>query len=144
MTDSINRVILLGNLAAEPVPCSLDSGDRACQLRIVTVGDKDDGVTSEWHTVMVESADLVDVVERTLHKGSKVHIEGCLRTEKTQGPDKQVTYTNVVVLKGSGAILDPFEDGTESSAQAPAKQESQAASRHHDLAEDIGDDNFPF
>ena len=144
MTDSINRVILLGNLAAEPAPCSLESGDGACQLRVVTVGDEADGVASEWHTVLVESPDLVEVAQRTLHKGAKVHIEGCLRTEKTQGPDEHVTYTNVVVLKGSGAILTPFEDATEASAQAPAKHRSPAALHHHDLAEDIGDDNFPF
>jgi single-strand DNA-binding protein len=152
MTDSINKVILLGNVAAAPAFVSFNDGGRACQLRIVTAEADGDSVTTEWHTIMVESANLVDLAERALRKGSKVHVEGRLRTHKAPGVDGQTAYTSVVVLKGPAAALIPFEAAPEQATSEGAGLPGGAAPAvgsshhhfHHDLADGIDDDNIPF
>ena len=87
---SVNKVILIGNLGADPGVKSFQNGGRICNLRIATSEnwkDKNTGEKkerTEWHSVTISGDGLVGVAERYLRKGSKVYIEGQLRTRKWQ------------------------------------------------------------
>ena len=111
MAGSVNKVILVGNLGADPETRSFQNGGKVCNLRIATseswkdknTGDKQE--RTEWHTVAIFSEGLVGVAERFLRKGSKVYIEGQLRTRKWQDKDGQDRYSTEVVLQGLGSVL---------------------------------------
>ncbi len=111
MAGSVNKVILVGNLGADPETRSFQNGGKVCNLRIATseswkdrnTGDKQE--RTEWHTVAIFSEGLVGVAERFLRKGSKIYIEGQLRTRKWQDQNGQDRYSTEVVLQGPGAVL---------------------------------------
>jgi single-strand DNA-binding protein len=111
MAGSVNKVILIGNLGADPEIRSFQSGGRVANLRIATSENWKDRNTgerqerTEWHTVAIFSEGLVGVVERFLKKGSKVYVEGQLRTRKWQDQQGQDRYSTEVVLQGPGAVL---------------------------------------
>jgi len=110
MAGSVNKVILIGNLGADPEVKSFQNGGKVCNLRIATSeswkgkdGEKQE--RTEWHTVAIFSEGLAGVAERFLRKGSKVYLEGQLRTRKwtdQQGADR---YSTEVVLQGPGAVM---------------------------------------
>ena len=111
MAGSVNKTILLGNLGADPEVRSFQNGGKVCNLRIATSEswkDKNSGerkTHTEWHSVAIMSDGLVSVAERYLKKGSKVYIEGKLRTRKWQDQSGQDRYSTEVVLQGPGAVL---------------------------------------
>ena len=111
MAGSVNKVILVGNLGADPEVRSFQNGGRVANLRIATSENWKDRNTgerqerTEWHTVAIFSEGLVGVVERFLKKGSKVYVEGQLRTRKWQDQQGQDRYSTEVVLQGPGAVL---------------------------------------
>lgn len=111
MAGSVNKVILVGNLGADPEVRSFQNGGKVCNIRIATSESWKDRNTgerqerTEWHTVAIFGEGLVGVVERFLRKGSKVYIEGQLRTRKWQDQNGQDRYTTEVVLQGPGAVL---------------------------------------
>ena len=88
MAGSGNKVILIGNLGADPEIKSFQNGGRIANLRIATSESWKDRATgerkerTEWHSIVIQSDGLVGVVERFLKKGSKIYIEGSLRTRK--------------------------------------------------------------
>jgi single-strand DNA-binding protein len=104
MAGSVNKVILIGNLGADPEVKSFQNGGRIANLRIATSEnwkDKNTGERKErtdWHTVVLQSDGLVGVAERYLKKGSKVYLEGQLRHRKYQdqsGNDRWITEVSV-------------------------------------------------
>ncbi|MEY4159565.1 MAG: single-stranded DNA-binding protein [Pseudomonadota bacterium] len=111
MAGSVNKVILVGNLGADPEVKSFQNGGKVCNLRIATseswkdrnTGEKQE--RTEWHSVAIFSEGLAGVAERFLRKGSKVYIEGQLRTRKWQDQQGQDRYSTEVVLQGPGAVL---------------------------------------
>lgn len=111
MAGSVNKVIIVGNLGADPETRSFQSGGKVCNLRVATSEswkDKNTGERqsrSEWHTVAIFSEGLAGVAERFLKKGSKVYIEGQLRTRKWQDQNGQDKYSTEVVLQGPQAQL---------------------------------------
>ena len=116
MAGSVNKVILVGNLGADPEVKSFQNGGKVCNLRIATSESWKDRMTgerkerTEWHSVAIFSEGLVGVAERFLRKGSKVYIEGQLRTRKWQDQSGNDRYTTEVVLQGLGSVL-PMLDG---------------------------------
>jgi single-strand DNA-binding protein len=115
MAGSVNKVILVGNLGADPEVKSFQNGGKICNLRIATSEDWKDRQTgekkerTEWHTVVLNSDGLVGVAERFLRKGSKVYIEGQLRTRKWQdqsGNDRYSTEVTVPPYEGKLVMLD--------------------------------------
>ncbi|RZV39623.1 MAG: single-stranded DNA-binding protein [Acidimicrobiales bacterium] len=115
MAGSINKVILVGNLGADPEIRSLNSGDKVCNLSIATSEswkDKQSGERrekTEWHRVVIFNEHLVRVCENYLKKGSKVYLEGSLQTRKWQDRDGNDKYTTEIVLqryRGELAMLD--------------------------------------
>jgi single-strand DNA-binding protein len=111
MAGSVNKVILIGNLGADPEIKSFQNGGRIANLRIATSENWKDRTTgekkerTEWHTVTIQSDGLVGVVERYLKKGSKIYIEGQLRTRKWQDRDGNDRYTTEVSVGGMGGVL---------------------------------------
>ncbi|MGZ3257819.1 MAG: single-stranded DNA-binding protein [Croceibacterium sp.] len=111
MAGSVNKVILIGNLGADPEIKSFQNGGRIASLRIATSENWKDKATgerkerTEWHTVVLQSDGLVGVAERFLRKGSKVYIEGQLRTRKWQDQSGNDRYTTEVSVGGIGGVL---------------------------------------
>ena len=111
MAGSLNKVMLIGNLGADPEIRSFQNGGKVANLRIATSEtwkDKNSGERqerTEWHTVAIFSEGLVNVVERFLKKGSKVYIEGKLQTRKWQDQNGQDRYSTEVVLRGFDGTL---------------------------------------
>lgn len=111
MAGSVNKVILVGNLGADPEVKSFQNGGRIANLRIATSEtwkDRQSGERkerTEWHQVVLQSDGLVGVAERYLRKGSKVYIEGQLRTRKWQDRDGNDRYTTEISVGGMGGVL---------------------------------------
>jgi len=115
MAGSVNKVILIGNLGADPEIRTLNSGDRVANLRIATSEtwrDRQSGERkerTEWHRVVIFNDNLVKVVENYVKKGSKVYVEGQLQTRKWQDKDGNDRYTTEIVLqrfRGELTLLD--------------------------------------
>ena len=111
MAGSVNKVILIGNLGADPEVKSFQNGGKIANLRIATSESWKDRQTgerkerTEWHSVVLQSEGLVGVAERYLRKGSKVYIEGQLRTRKWQDQNGNDRYTTEVSVGGLGGVL---------------------------------------
>ncbi len=110
MAGSLNKVMLIGNLGADPEVRSFQNGGKVCNLRIATSEqwkDRDGNrqERTEWHTVAIFSEGLVNVCERFLKKGSKVYVEGQLQTRKWQDQNGQDRYSTEVVLRGFNGTL---------------------------------------
>lgn len=111
MSGSINKVVLVGNLGADPEVRTFQNGGKVCNLRIATAEtwkDKNTGEKrekTEWHTVAIFQEGLVRVAEQYLKKGSKVYIEGALQTRKWQDQSGADKYSTEIVLQGFGGTL---------------------------------------
>jgi single-strand DNA-binding protein len=108
-TRGVNKVILIGNLGADPEVRYMPSGDPVANVRIATSEawkDKQSGEMqerTEWHNVVFFGR-IAEVVKQYLHKGSKIYVEGKLRTRKWQGQDGQDRYTTEVVVDINGTM----------------------------------------
>src|ERR1700742_2915856 len=111
MAGSVNKVILVGNLGAEPEVRTLPSGNKVVNLSVATSDtwrDKNSGERkekTEWHRVVIFSEGLAKVAEQYLHKGSKVFVSGALQTRKWTDQSGVEKYSTEVVLQGFGAQL---------------------------------------
>jgi single-strand DNA-binding protein len=111
MAGSVNKVILIGNLGADPEVRNFQNGGKVCNLRIATSEtwkDKNTGERrekTEWHTVAIFQEGLVRIAEQYLKKGSKVYIEGKLQTRKWQDQSGADRYSTEVVLNGFDGTL---------------------------------------
>ncbi len=111
MAGSLNKVMIIGNLGADPEIRSFQNGGKVCNLRIATSETWKDRTSgerqerTEWHTVAIFSEGLVNVCENYLKKGSKVYVEGKLQTRKWQDQSGQDRYSTEVVLRGFDGTL---------------------------------------
>lgn len=105
MSGSVNKVILVGNLGADPEVRRMNDGSPVVNLRIATSEswrDKQTGERrekTEWHSVVIFNDNLAKVAEQYLRKGAKVYVEGQLQTRKWQDQSGQDRYTTEVVLQ---------------------------------------------
>lgn len=128
---SVNKVILVGNLGRDPEVKSFQNGGKVAELRIATSEtwkDKNTGErkeATEWHTVKIFTEGLIGVAERYLRKGSKVYIEGSLKTRKWQDQTGTDRYSTEVTLQGFNASLvmldGPQASGGAQTAPAPSE-----------------------
>ena len=115
---NLNKVMLIGNLGADPEIRSFQNGGKVANLRIATSETWKDRQTgerkekTEWHTVAIFSEGLVSVVERYLKKGSKVFVEGKLQTRKWQDQNGQDRYSTEIVIQGLGGTLTMLDGAT--------------------------------
>ncbi|MGX1196338.1 single-stranded DNA-binding protein [Parvibaculum sp. MBR-TMA-1.3b-4.2] len=111
MAGSVNKVILVGNLGADPEIRRTQDGRPIANLRIATSEswrDKNSGERrerTEWHRVVIFSEGLCRIAEQYLKKGSKVYLEGSLQTRKWQDQSGQDRYSTEVVLQGFNSVL---------------------------------------
>jgi single-strand DNA-binding protein len=122
---SINRVILLGNVGADPEIRSTQTGDKIATFRIATSEtwkDKNTGERkeqTEWHTIVVFNQAIVKVVENYVHKGSKVGVEGSLATRKWTDRNNVERYSTEILIKNFDGKLT-LESPPKDSARDPS------------------------
>jgi single-strand DNA-binding protein len=111
VAGSVNKVILVGNLGADPTSRAFQNGGKVVNLRIATSEtwkDKGSGERkekTEWHSVAIFSEPLGRIAEQYLRKGSKVYIEGQLQTRKWQDQSGNDRYSTEIVLQGFNGTL---------------------------------------
>jgi single-strand DNA-binding protein len=156
MARGVNKVILVGNLGADPETRYTASGAAITNIRIATSEswrDKQTGENqerTEWHRVVFFSR-LAEIAGEYLRKGSQVYIEGSLRTRKWQGQDGQDRYTTEVVanemqmLGGRGGEADQRPAGGGFRDNKPAQKSETPAQSSAPAAEDnFAEDDIPF
>ena len=119
MAGSVNKVILVGNLGADPESRSFANGGEVVNLRVATSEtwkDRDGNrqEKTEWHSVAIFNEGLANVAERYLRKGSKVYLEGQLQTRKWQDQTGNDRYSTEIVLqkfRGELVLLDSRDGG---------------------------------
>lgn len=154
MAGSVNKVILVGNLGADPDIKRTQDGRPIANMSIATSDtwrDKNSGERkekTEWHRVVVFNEGLCKVIEQYLSKGSKVYLEGKLRTRKWQDKDGKDRYSTEVVLENFDAKLvmldgkgDRDSSGEDSgdfgSSSGSGRPRRQSAGRNDDMNDDI-------
>ena len=156
MAGSVNKVILIGNLGADPEIRTLNSGDRVANLRVATSetwrdrGSGERKERTEWHRVVIFNDNLVKVAEQYLRKGSKVYIEGAIQTRKWSDQSGQEKFSTEIVLqkfrgeltmldgRGEGGVADRDEGGFSSAPPRAARSGPQET-----FSADL-DDEIPF
>ena len=127
MAGSVNKVILVGNLGADPEVRQTQDGRPIVNLRVATSDSWRDKATgerrekTEWHRVVIFNEGLCRIAEQYLKKGSKVYLEGQLQTRKWQDKDGHDKYSTEVVLQGFNSqltMLDRAGSGGSASAEA--------------------------
>lgn len=122
MAGSVNKVILVGNLGADPEVRQFQNGGQVCNLSIATSENWKDKQTgerrekTEWHRVAIFSEGLVRVAQSYLKKGSKVYLEGQLETRKWQDQNGVDKYTTEIVLRGFNSTLTMLDGRNEGGA----------------------------
>jgi single-strand DNA-binding protein len=111
MAGSVNKVILIGNLGADPEIRKTQDGRPIANLRIATTEswrDRNSGERkskTEWHSVVIFNEGLCKVAEQYLKKGATVYIEGQLQTRKWQDQQSNDRYATEIVLQGFNSTL---------------------------------------
>jgi single-strand DNA-binding protein len=155
MAGSVNKVILIGNLGKDPEIKSFQNGGKIANFSIATSEQWKDKMSgerkerTEWHNITISGDGLVGVVERYLKKGSKVYIEGSLRTRKWQDRDGNDRYTTEVVvagMSGSLTMLDGAPGGSswDQGGGAPAGGGTGGSAGGRAPFDDDLDDDVPF
>lgn len=155
MAGSVNKVILVGNLGADPEVKAMNSGDKVVNLRIATSEswrDKTSGERkekTEWHRVVIFNENLGKVAEQYLKKGAKVYLEGQLQTRKWTDKDGQERYSTEVVLqrfRGELVMLDARGGGAAGGATGGERTERAPAggSQREEFSTSDLDDEIPF
>lgn len=152
MARGVNKVILIGNLGRDPEVRYMPSGGAVANVTLATSEswkDRQTGETqerTEWHNVVFFNR-LAEIAGEYLRKGSKIYVEGSLRTRKWQGKDGQDRYTTEIVANEM-QMLDSRGGGSGSGSSAPARSQRQEQDDYEPMrpspgAEDF-DDDIPF
>jgi single-strand DNA-binding protein len=156
MARGINKVILVGNLGADPETRYTASGAAITNITIATSEswrDKQTGENqerTEWHRVVFFNR-LAEIAGEYLRKGRQVYVEGSLRTRKWQGQDGQDRYTTEIVAsemqmlggRGGEASARPAGGGFRDSQPAEQKQ-AAAKSTPAPVEDNFAEDDIPF
>jgi single-strand DNA-binding protein len=121
----VNKVILIGNVGNDPDIRYFPNGDALANLSLATSEawkDRNTGEPqerTEWHRVVFRGK-LAEVVKQYVHKGSKLYVEGTLRTRKWQAQDGQDRYTTEVVVGGFGSTMQMLDSRGQGGGQGPS------------------------
>ena len=155
---SLNKVILIGNLGKDPEVRSFQNGGRVCNLTIATSESWKDKESSEirqkteWHRIVVYNEKLIELIEKYIHKGSKIHVEGQLETRKytdeASGVEKYITEVVLKPFRGDLTILDSKSENNQNSQETitedkEIKDQKSNKSSVDELATEL-DDDIPF
>jgi single-strand DNA-binding protein len=145
MSGSVNKVILIGNLAADPESKAFSNGNKIVNMRLATSESWKDKATgerkerTEWHNVTINNDNLVPIAERFLRKGSKIYVEGALQTRKWQDRDGNDRYTTEIVLGRFNGVLTLLDGKTD---DAPRNNGTPARNNRAPVDDDL--DDCPF
>jgi single-strand DNA-binding protein len=152
MAGSVNKVILIGNLGADPEVRSFPNGGQVCNLRIATseawkdrnTGEKRE--KTEWHNVVLRTEGLINVAQRYLKKGSKVYVEGKIQTRKWQDQNGQDRYMTEIDVGGYGGTLTMLDGRGEGGSGADRNFGGGSGDPGRDYGDPSGglDDEIPF
>lgn len=148
MAGSVNKVILIGNLGADPEIRRTQDGKAIANLRIATSEswkDKNTGERkekTEWHRVVVFNEGLCRVAEQYLKKGSKVYLEGQLQTRKWTDKDGVEKFSTEIVLQGFGGALTMLDSREGGKSEGPQDDFGSAPAKPRASKE--MDDEIPF
>ncbi len=148
MAGSVNKVILIGNLGADPEVRHTQDGKPIVNLRIATSEswrDRNSGERrerTEWHRVVIFSEGLAKIAEQYLKKGSKVYLEGQLQTRKWQDQSGQDKYSTEVVLQGFNSTLTMLDGRGEGGGASAGGGASSGGGRQAAAAPSGGGDDF--
>ena len=112
MAGSLNKVLLIGRLGADPEIKQMVNGKNVARLSLATSQswkDKNTGEKkekTEWHRIVVFNEGLIGVVENYIKKGTKLYIEGALQTRKWTDDAGTEKYTTEIVIQGYGGRID--------------------------------------
>ena len=152
MAGSLNKVLLIGRLGADPEIKQMVNGKSVARLSVATSQSWKDKSTgerkekTEWHRVVIFNEGLVNVVQQYLKKGANVYIEGALTTRKwkdeASGQDK---YSTEVVLQGYNSSLTML-DGRSKSESSNLVSENKSSLPNDDFQTSNSDldDEIPF
>jgi len=166
MARGINKVIVMGNLGADPEVRYMPSGSAVTNIRVATSESWKDKQTgerqerTEWHRIVLFNR-LGEIAAQYLRKGSKVFVEGALRTNKWQDQSGNERYTTEIIAssmqlmdsKGSGSgnasavdeMGDAPMDASSASSRSPASNTQRAPQKvTAEVAEEEFDDDIPF
>jgi single-strand DNA-binding protein len=147
MARGINKVILVGNLGKDPEAKFMPNGNAVTNITVATSESWKDKQTgqqqerTEWHRIVFFNK-LAEIASQFLKKGSKVYLEGSLRTRKWQGQDGQDRYTTEIVASEM-QMLDG-KSQTESQSTQPTPPPQNKPQGAHDSGFDSFDDDIPF
>jgi single-strand DNA-binding protein len=163
MAGSVNKVILIGNLGADPEIRRTQDGRPIANLRVATSESWRDKATgerrekTEWHRVVIFNEGLCRIAEQYLKKGSKVYLEGALQTRKWTDQQGVERYSTEVVLQGfnsqltmldraggGGGDLASEDAGSEFGSSGPAQRSRQPATAGAGGRRGDMDDEIPF
>jgi len=131
MAGSVNKVILVGNLGADPEVKHTQAGKPVVNLRVATSESWRDKATgerkekSEWHRVVIWNEGLCKIAEQYLRKGSKVYLEGQLQTRKWTDQSGAEKYSTEVVLQGFNGALTMLDSPRATDAQPRQSQKDE-------------------
>lgn len=142
----INKVILLGNVGSDPEIRSLPSGGRVANFSLATSESwkGEDGTRkerTEWHKVVVFQDSIVGVIEKYIKKGSKLYIEGSVKTRKYTDSNGADRYVTEVVVRGPSDRLKMLDNRSDSHSDSSSGDSSESNSG--EPASTI-DDDIPF
>lgn len=142
MARGLNKVMIIGNIGADPETKYLPSGSTICNLRVATSEswkDKDGQKQerTEWHSISIFGK-LADIASQYLHKGSKVYIEGSLRTRKWQDKEGNDRYTTEIVASDMQMLDSRGDSKPQDYGKGGKADHARAASN------DFVEDSIPF
>ena len=148
MAGSLNKVLLIGRLGADPEIKQMVNGKSVARLSLATSQswkDKNTGEKkekTEWHRIVVFNEGLVNVVQQYLKKGAQIYVEGQITTRKWKdeqsGQDK---YSTEIVIQGFNSSLTML--GGQSNSSIPTNQNNQTTDEISQTSNDL-DDDIPF
>ncbi|MBA3345729.1 MAG: single-stranded DNA-binding protein [Gemmatimonadales bacterium] len=164
MSRSLNKVILIGNLGADPEVRSTSNGSRVATLSLATsrqwknqAGEKQE--KTEWHRIVLwnnKGSTLADIAERFCKKGDKIYIEGSIEYRSWQDREGQTRYTTeitareLIMLSGKGDGAETYTPAAKAAAGASAGAGAGGAAKGKESFEDFPealdaeDDDLPF
>tara|TARA_B100000700_G_scaffold280766_1_gene330893 strand:+ start:114 stop:569 length:456 start_codon:yes stop_codon:yes gene_type:complete len=151
MAGSLNKVLLIGRLGADPEIKQMVNGKSVARLSLATSQswkDKNTGEKkekTEWHRIVVFNEGLVNVVQKYLKKGSQVYIEGQLSTRKWKdeqsGQDK---YSTEIIIQGYNSSLTMLGSSNNLQNESLSKPSKQSSDDVNQIKQDDLDDDIPF
>lgn len=149
--SSLNKVMLIGNLGADPEIRHTQDGRPIANMRIATSESWRDKATgerrerTEWHRVVVFNEGLARIVEQYLHKGDKVYVEGQIQTRKWEDQSGTERYSTEIVLQGFGSsiVMLGSKQGGGDQSKGEQSYEAQRPATARDIQREL-DDEIPF